>query len=101
MDQRVVTYDEQNRGQRASLFDPAEDRDPDVKFSAEKRGNTHAFEGSLDKSAEPTGEFSLVENVVDPVVVDAVECLRCIEKEENTIVVQFHPVVEEFIHTCD
>jgi len=92
-DQRVVGKEEEKRGEGASLLDTPKDVNPDVRTRPEE-GRPYLVDSSLDKVDEPLRKLHFLNDSKDPSVVNRVEGLGRVKKEDEALFTVDHGLVE-------
>ena len=97
----VVGNNEEEGGERTTLFDAPLDGNIAGGGAAEKGSHLDVMKGTADEVSEPVGKGSLIEDREDPGVIDGIESLGRIEQEDVPLDVINDALVEELVEVCD
>ena len=98
-EQRVLGDDEEERRERATLFDTPKNVDPVGEVPSEGGGNPNILEGSFDKVNEPKWEPGAGQDLEGPGVVNGVKGRGGVEKEDETLGTVLDPSKEVVVDT--
>jgi hypothetical protein len=97
-EERVVSNNEEEGGEGATLFDTSFNINPLSELSAKKGGNLDRGERTFDEVTKPNGETGFDQDMRNPVMINGVEGFGSIQKEKKLVLFLLNSPVKKVIN---